>query len=528
MARILTPTFAACCFLFFFWAISLHNLTIVPRVYEDEPWQASTGWKLATTGIFGSDVFVGRYGMEHNYYGFMPLHPLILATIFRAAGLGLFQDRYESVAMGVLILALTYSLARRLFQDARIGLLAILFLIFVPLTGLTYIQRSGILLIDMARLARYDMVVPVLGLASLHAYLSARQQDTGRWYFLSGLLAGLSSQAHLYGLFWLPVLLVLLFWDHRRKMNRALGYALLGFIVVWLPYLAYVLGDLYDWRGQTRGYANRFDLLNLQWYLNNLLNEYHRYGPGLGRLGPNILLRVGFWSALVVLPLSLFALARRALRLDDRSARVIVVPLFLFPLLFAFLIYLKLVNYTITFVPLAAIAAAWGGVMFWNWAGRTKWSRWMHLALTVLLVAISIEGATRLAAIEAEASTTTPYYQFIGAVRQYIPAGSRILGLHNYWFGLDDFDYRSFIVPLSWTDPNNEPRPLTFDEALTQVAPDIVLLDDRMRGYFTEIASINDSQPAQFYNWLKNHDAQLLGRINDSTYGLVEIYRVTR
>src|SRR5207249_1052856 len=117
-------------------AISLHNLAIVPQVYEDEPWQASTGWKLASQGVFGSDMLAGFYGMERRYYGFLPLHPLLLAAVFKIAGVGLFQARLETVILGLLTLALTYALARRLFQDTRIGLLAILFLISVRLTGL--------------------------------------------------------------------------------------------------------------------------------------------------------------------------------------------------------------------------------------------------------------------------------------------------------------------------------------------------------------------------------------------------------
>ena len=81
----------------------------------------------------------------------------------------------------------------------------------------------------------------------------------------------------------------------------------------WLPYAAYVLVDLPDWRGQTAIYASRFELLNPAWYLNNLLQEYHRYGPGLGSPGPGWLSRPGFWSLLVALPVSLLALTRRAL-----------------------------------------------------------------------------------------------------------------------------------------------------------------------------------------------------------------------
>lgn len=229
-------------------------------------------------------------------------------------------------------------------------------------------------------MARYDIVVPVFGLASLHAYLSARDAARGRerWYFLAGILSGLSGLARLYDLFWLPVLLVLTMWDGRSscpeeprpKAHSVLGaplgsglryarYVLVGFALSWLPYIAYVLGDLYDWRGQTRGYGDRFDLLNLQWYLDNLLREPGRYAAGLGSAAG---LRVGFWSAVIVWPSSLGALAWRGLRHGDRAARVVVVPAIVIPLLFALLFHLKLINYLVTIAPLGAIAAAGGGV----------------------------------------------------------------------------------------------------------------------------------------------------------------------
>jgi 4-amino-4-deoxy-L-arabinose transferase-like glycosyltransferase len=580
-----------------YWTISLRQLTVVPRVYEDEPWQASTGWKLATEGVLGSDLFAGFYNMENRYYGYMPLHPLFLAGVFRFAGVGLFQARFEAVSLGLLTLALTHSLARRLFKDSRIGLLSIVLLIGVRSTGLTPSQVSGILFLDMARIARYDMVVPVFGLASLHAYLSARERGRAGGYVLSGFLAGLSGLAHLYGVFWLPALILLTLWDagdaagsspdnglsdkccmtsptlrlrathpersetqskergaplrvlpyflarfrrqannasnapndaHRAGRLSAVGYLVLGFGLPWLVYAVYVLGDVYAWRGQTRSYADRFDLLNPGWYLDNLLAEPRRYGPGLGPVGPGVLLRVGFWSALMALPLSAGALARRAWRYADRSARSVLVPAVVLPILFAFLIRLKLSNYLVTIAPIWALAMAWGGVALWtrlDHASKFRRGRW---ALAVLLIAVVAEGATRIAALESAASTMTPYDTYIDRVRRLLPAGARVLGLHTYWFGLEGFDYRSIALPFWWADPAYEPRPLSISEGLDRIAPEIVLIEPEMREHFG--AGDHDSQAdaARFFDWLDRRGGELIGRVEDSTYGLMEVYRMTR
>src|SRR6266851_8681345 len=72
-----------------FVVVSVRHLDTVPQVYEDEPWQASTADKLVTSGVFGSDLFAGFYNMDQRYYGFMPLHPLLLAGFFRVLGTGL-------------------------------------------------------------------------------------------------------------------------------------------------------------------------------------------------------------------------------------------------------------------------------------------------------------------------------------------------------------------------------------------------------------------------------------------------------
>ncbi len=511
-----------CGLLLLYWGVSLTNLAVVPRVYQDEPWQASTGWKLAEEGVFGSDMFQGWYGMERRYYGYMPIHPLFLAATFRLAGLGLFQARFEPVVMGSVTLALTYGLGHRLWGPT-VGVLAVAFMLLVRLTGLTYIQPSGILLLDMARISRYDMMVPVFGLTSLHAYISARQARTRRprLYALTGLLAGLAGLSHLYGTFWLLALVVLALWDGAGWRN--LAALLLGFAAPWLLYAAYVLGDVEAWRGQTREYGPRFDLLNPGWYWANLVQERRRYGPGLGPLGWQYLSRPGFWAALVALPLSLFALLRRALRRDDKAARVIVVPALVLPTLFAFLLILKLVNYTVTILPLGAVAAAWGVVSLWRRLERDR-TRWAQALLAALGLLVAAEGVTRIAALQGASATTTPYADFIAQVRSYIPPGSRVLGLQDYWFGLDDMDYRAWPVPIWQSDPRYLSPPIPLTEALTAISPDVILLDPRIRAPFENNRELGEA----FAGWVEREGYELAGVVEDPTYGPVEIFKVVR
>ena len=490
-----------------FLTTGVRQLDAVPRVYEDEPWQASTAYKLATSGVFGSDLFAGFYNMNQRYYGFMPLHPLLLAGVFKVLGVGLAQARLETVLLSAVTLVLTFTLGARLF-NAWVGAIAVALLVLVRWTGLTYVQPTGIPLVDFARVARYDPLVPAIGLGAFHVYLSVRQSAPSWPYLIAGAIAGLAGLAHLYGLFWVPALVLLAVWDGRRQ---ALAWLVAGAVLPWLPYGAYVLSDLPDWRGQTAIYASRFEVLNAAWYIQNIVQEYHRYGPGLGPIGVMWLARPGFWLALLGLPLSLLVLGRRALRGGDAAARAILVPALLFPMLFAVFITLKLVNYTLIELPMFALALGWGV--------STAWSReWSRPVLGAIAVAVLIEGGVALSRLEQPAS---PYPVFAAQIRQYLPPGARVLGLHTYWFGLEDFDYRSFLVPLNLAD-----EVLPLDQALARVAPDVVMLDQRMRAYFDEPSVAADHD--RFYSWLAQHDAQVLGRIDDPTYGLMEVYRVSR
>lgn len=502
-----------------YWLISLSNITSVPRVYEDEPWQASTGLKIAEQGIFGSDMFSGFYNMQDRYYGYVPLHPILLSIIFRFAGDGLFQSRFEPIALGLLLLALTFSLARRVFKDDRIGLLSIIFLLLVRTSGLTPSQTSGILLIDFARIARYDMLAAVFGLASLHAYQWAYQRSTRRSYMLAGFLAACATLSHLYGVFWLIALFTLTVWDQSRTISRrsTIGSMLIGFSVPLIPYAIYILGDVADWRGQTLGYADRFELLNVNWYVQNFLHEPQRYAPGLGSIGFNWLLRPGFWSALIVIPCAVAMLWRRSL--SDRTLRALVVPALGLPVLFALLIHLKLANYLLTIIPILGIVFAWGVVSLWSWLRGRKWIA-AQVVVSAVLVASVFEGIARIVVLEETAMSMTPYTAFIDRVRHFIPNGARVLGLHNYWFGLESFEYRSFALPFLLQQSNN----LSIDQGLEQIEPDVVLIDPRMRETF----AIDAQAAEQFQVWLTRHAGQVIGRVDDPTYGLMEVYQVTR
>lgn len=505
-----------------YWGVSLQHLTALPLAYEDEAWQASTGWKLATQGIFGSDLFAGYHEMEQHYFGFLPLYPFSLALLFRFADVGLFQARFVGVACGLVALALTFSLAQRLYRDARIGFIALFVLLFVRGFMLSPLHPTGILFLDAVRIARYDVLPPVFGLLALHAYLSATRKNLERWYFCAGLCAALAGLAHLYGSFFFAVLLALLLWNRPHNLGRATGAMCLGFFLPWLLYLGYVLQDVEAWRAQTRAYGERFELLNPRWYWENVQTEIKRYSVGFLRRG-NLFLRPGFWFMLASLGASAFALLARAFSARDARARLIVTPLLLVPFLFALLLHVKFTNYLLLVAPFAALAIGWLYVQVWDWLGATKQRARLRVLAFVILAIVFFEGARQIVQQDALAQTTTPYPKLVAQLQSKIPKGARVLGLHTYALGWEQYEYRASIVPFLLANPTLEAKPQPLAIALDAQAPAFILFDQHMRKFL----QTGDAQTrAEFEAWMQARGAHSIAQVDDATYGAFEIYRL--
>ncbi len=358
-----------------FWALSLDFLSVFPAVGQDEPWIAAAPVKLATAGQLGSDLFAGYYGMERHHFQHPPLYPLLQALLFRLAGVGVFQMRFLAVACGLLVLALTCALGR---QSGGRGVALLAGLLLVGLRVAEGGGATGIPLLDQARVSRYDILVPVFGLAALYRFnqverRAARSPDgarAGDWLGV-GVLVGLAGLSHLYGLFWLPVFGLIGIWRRGRAWFWLSGLPLLlGALLPWLPWLIFAARHWDDALGQQRMVTARFDLFHWRFYLQNARNEGLRYGaldlwerPGVLRGG-----RVGSWLLLGGLPAALWATGRGPRHPPDERG-VLGVALVGHLFLFALLLSQKDFRYLIVVWPLALLLLATGAQRLWR-AGR--------------------------------------------------------------------------------------------------------------------------------------------------------------
>jgi 4-amino-4-deoxy-L-arabinose transferase-like glycosyltransferase len=511
-----------------FAAVSFAAIGTWSPVGEDESWTAAAPFKLATEGVYASDLFAGYHGSEEGLYHLNPLYHLMLAGVFKLVGVGVVQMRLLPVLFGLMVLLLVYYISRELFGQREamvaVGLILLLRLV-APEHG------TGIPLFDIAHINRPDIVVPAFGLAGFSFFLTGEESGQTWRYFLCGLLIGLASLAHLYGAFWLPALLAVLVLRQglRWPMRLATVVMVAGFVVPWIPVLLWLASGWDNFIGQSQLVGARFDLLSPGFYLHNLLHEYQRFGSLhlLKRDGTIDWFRPGAWSTIIGAPVALVVMLRHGRTTRTDAPFMIAVVLIVQAVLFALLINIKFFNYFIALWPLVIITLAWLGVYLWN-----RWQQQLVRGLLIgLLVVIGIEGTMHIADEQRRASEATPYNDYEQRIAAHLPAGARIIGLNRYWLGLRNYDYRSWLVPILLSDSLYTQHRVTLDSALEEIAPDILLVDRDMRSYFDEIAdpaNPRHNDHIELERYLKRHAAQQAAVLDDTTYGRMEIIHLSR
>ncbi len=425
--------------------VSLNLLSVFPPVGEDEPWIAAASYKLAKDGVYGSDLFKGHYGMEQHVYEHMPVYSLLQAGVFKLFGVGVVQMRLLSVAFGLALILAVWAAGCQI-AGAHAGALAAVFMIGLRLADGG--DATGILLLDRARIGRYDIAVPVFGLLALVAFNRAERTRARPWYAVAGALAGVSSLSHLYGLFWMPVFVVVMAARQGRRSVRDGGLWIMtaGFAAPWAPWVAFVASGWSDYLAQMRQQSDRFDLLNPSFYLTNVIHEIDRYRfVHLFDSSDNLrLVRPGFWTASLGIPAAAAVMWSQAKRQRHDPLFALVVASVVQVLLFTVLVSSKSSNYVIALWPLAVLSIVWFGLWLWNRWPSTR----VRSGLAVLLSLIFMEGSSRVVHSRTVARQTTPYDWFEGQVAACIPAGSLVLGFQHYWLGLRQFSYRTWLLPL--------------------------------------------------------------------------------
>lgn len=499
-------------------AVSLDGLRLVPPVSDDEVWIASSAHKLAREGVLGSDLMRGFFGGERHTYHHMPLYPVILAAVFRCAGTSVVTMRVLPAFCGLLVLLMVLALGRRL-RGPTLGCLAMTLLLLLRVSAGG--GRAGIPLLDVARIGRYDIMVPVFGLAALLAFPSSENARPARWLGVGGLVA-LSALTHVYGAFLLVGLVLLMIWGRAGALRPKVWLVLAGFLAPVLPWLWFVGNDLAGFRGQLAVPVGRFEMLEPSFYLANVGHEAERYGAMTASLGV-ALRRPGVLIVAALVPAALLLLLRRRLR-GERDAAWEIAALFVVQaLLFATLLQTKRPSYAIALWPFVVLLVAWLAIRLWNTRPQTL----PRLAVAAVGLWAIGDGVVGLWQRHEAAAGVTSYDSFEARLREVVPRGARVLGLPRFWLGLQETDYRTWAVPFSVVrSPGSR---VTLRQALEAVDPQIVLVDPDMADALQQRAGVGQPYHSEFVDveaFFGARRAKLLTILRDPTYGPLKVYRL--
>ena len=525
-------------------AATLPYLEDFPLMEWAQPMIAAPAWKLASEGVYGSDLFRGFYNADVHNYDHLPVYPLFVSLSFKLFGLGIWQARLVSVIAGLVTIWLTYLLGKTLYDEPT-GLLAAALLCFLRLSlpndtdlyNLGYqMNASGIPLLDFARVIRFDGMVPMWVVGAVLTFVRARQSSATHfgsgWHLLTGVLTGLAMLTHIYGAFVLPVFVILLIWeDGWATLRRRPMYLILaGFFAALLPYLIYVFQDLPGYLGQSLRHEARFDFLNPNFYWDSLIHEPWRYLSWLGGSFRQAVLwpRVGLWVAVLGLPLANVWLFRRVRQSSTLADRPLLVALRTMMGLLALLINLKRYPYTALILPFLSLQLAWAGITLWR---RNTSRRWVRILLVGILAATLIEGGIGVWGSFQLAREGTSHAALTRAVRAVIPPDARVLASHLVWFALHDYDLYSVNLAFVLSDPQygSNPAP-SMAQVIDQIGPEYIVMENRLLKKYLEHPETLPGERQENYlqeldQYIQTFCPEVVLNFPAEDYGDVVVYR---
>jgi len=497
-----------------------------PLLNYDEGEELAPAYKLATRGIFGSDMMAGFYHAEEHVYYMMPLYLLALGAVFRVLGTGIWQARLLSVGSGLAAVLLTFALGRALHNWA-VGLLAAAVLCTLQLSLLP--SESGVPLLDIARVVRYDVMVPMWGLLGCLCFVWAHERRRLFGYAACGFCIGLAALSNAYGLLYLPLIGLCLLWVDGLAALRGwpLVLVLLGCLLAGLPWAIYVLSAPADYIGQMtiQSSRNRFDFFDPAFYWQNLLDERYRYATWLGgHLSQPVLWpRVGIWVVAVAVPAALVMLARRVRRSPRLADVFTFIALPLLALLLAVTTNLKIYGYFALVMPVLALQTGFGLAELWRVLGPALSApRLVMLAGLGLAV---VEGQVGVIRNLEAGRAATPYDELMRPIAARLAPGARVLATHAYWLGLQPASVLSLDMPFYYSNPaydDDEHRSLS--QAMAQFNANYILIDSIVRATI-QLPAAQDDPPleADFWSYLAQHCSVALA-LPHTQYGPLTLY----
>ncbi|HOW71771.1 MAG TPA: glycosyltransferase family 39 protein [Phycisphaerae bacterium] len=214
--------------------LGLVCLKTVPRVYNDDAWEASLGYCLAYDGSLRHGIIEGWGGLHVHFVQNQVIQPLLLAGIYRVFGFGLYASRVASVLMGMVAVAAVYGVMRA-WLGRRPALWVALFTLMHPW------------FFELSRRVRPDIFVIALAWSALWVWVGRADRRPRFAAVGAGVTAALAALAHPTGLVLVAALIGgVLCWMRPTRFRALVIWGLPAFLVTLLPYVGYVLWAAQD------------------------------------------------------------------------------------------------------------------------------------------------------------------------------------------------------------------------------------------------------------------------------------------
>jgi 4-amino-4-deoxy-L-arabinose transferase-like glycosyltransferase len=461
-----------------------NDLSSFRPVSNDEGELIEVGYTLATQAKLASPMFAGFFGAEDHHLWTLPIQHVVDAIGFKVFGAGVVQARSISIVAALAILWCVGWLALK-WYGLGAALVAEILLVFWR-SNLTA-GATGLPLLDLSRVARYDVLAVAFGCLALIALTHSRN-------VAAGVLAGLAALSQFFGAAILPVLLV---------GGSGLRWRVAGAVAALAPWTAYVAVHGSDLAGQLSVYGQRGDFLRPTFYVENVLGEPSRYADALTGITP--------LSAVL-----LIALAPAAVWLVLRAHNALLATYLLSALaLLTIADQTKTPLYAILLVPgLCLLLAA-------AWSALARFRVWWWAATAVLIVLVINDGLGAYAIDRAEAAQVTPYGVVGDQIAGNLSPGGVVLGPERWWWPVRDRPYISLrSLWFQWTSRAGQ---TSFADLAVPWQPTNIIVNNNVRD---DIRAFPTDLQDQFWAFI-DRCARLEQTIDDPTYFQIQIYRVT-
>ena len=211
------------------------------RPWNDEAFFAIPAENLMANGFMGLTNFEetgsGFTNVNRYAYFFFPLNVVVVAGWFKLVGASLFNIRILSTIFMLGLLAVYFSLMKRLTNEVTAWIAA----------GLVAFDYQMLL---AASFGRYEPLVSLLGFGGYYAFLSLRQKDLRLAVGLSNALICLCGMSHPNGLmFFCGLLFLTLYHDWRNLKWNLLPWFCLPYLAgaaAWGNFIMKSPQDFYD------------------------------------------------------------------------------------------------------------------------------------------------------------------------------------------------------------------------------------------------------------------------------------------